>query len=111
MKQEPKLLLKKAIDSLVLSIELFNRPHDQGRISSTLTLLDHAFEMLMKAAILHRGGRIREKRAKETIGFDACVRRSLNDGRIKYLTEEQAFVLTDHQRPARRGPAPPAGHL
>ena len=47
----------------------------------------------MKAAILHRGGRIREKRAKETIGFDACVRRSLSDGKFKYLSEEQALVL------------------
>ena len=44
-------------------------------------------EMLMKAAILHGGGRIREKRAKETIGFDACVRRSLSDGKIKDLKE------------------------
>lgn len=93
MKREAKLLLGKACDSLVLSIELFNRPHDRGRISSTLIQLDHAFEMLMKAAILNRGGRIREKRAKETIGFDACVRRSLSDGKIKYLTEEQALVL------------------
>lgn len=93
MKREAKLLLEKACDSLVLSIELFNRPHDRGRVSSTLILLDHSFEMLMKAAILHRGGRIRDKRAKETIGFDACVRRSLSDGKIKYLTEEQALTL------------------
>lgn len=93
MKREAKLLLAKACDALVLSIELFNRPHDRGRVSSTLIQLDHGFEMLMKAAILHRGGRIREKRAKETIGFDACVRRSLSDGAIKYLTEEQALVL------------------
>jgi len=93
MKREAKLLLEKACDALVLSIELFNRPHDRGRISSTLIQLDHGFEMLMKAAILHRGGRIREKRAKETIGFDACVRRSLSDGTIKYLSEEQALVL------------------
>lgn len=93
MKREAKLLLEKASDSLVLAIELFNRPHDRGRVSSTLILLDHSFEMFMKAAILHRGGRIREKRAKETIGFDACVRRSLSDGKIKYLTEEQALVL------------------
>lgn len=93
MKREAKLLLEKACDSLVLSIELFNRPHDRGRVSSTLIQLDHAFEMLMKAAILDRGGRIREKRGKETIGFDACVRRSLSDGRIKYLTDEQALVL------------------
>lgn len=93
MKREARLLLAKACDSLVLSIELFNRPHDRGRVSSTLIQLDHAFEMLMKAAILHRGGRIRDKRAKETIGFDACVRRSLSDGRFKYLTEEQALML------------------
>lgn len=93
MKREAKLLLEKATDSLVLAIELFNRPHDRGRVSSTLIQLDHSFEMLMKAAILHRGGRIREKRAKETIGFDACVRRSLSDGKIKYLSEEQALVL------------------
>lgn len=93
MKREAKLLLGKACDALVLSIELFNRPHDRGRVSSTLIQLDHGFEMLMKAAILHRGGRIRDKLAKETIGFDACVRRSLSDGAIKYLTEEQALVL------------------
>ena len=93
MRREGKLFLEKACDALVLSIELFNRPHDRGRISSTLIQLDHGFEMLMKAAILHRGGRIREKRAKETIGFDACVRRSLSDGTIKYLSEEQALVL------------------
>ncbi len=93
MKREAKLLLGKACDSLILSIELFNRPHDRGRIAATLIQLDHGFEMLMKAAILHRGGRIRERRAKETIGFDACVRRSLSDGSIKYLVEEQALVL------------------
>lgn len=93
MKREPKLLLRKGCDSLVLSIELFNRPNDRGRVSGTLIQLDHAFEMLLKAAILHRGGRIRDKRAKETIGFDACVRRSLNDGSIKFLSDEQALVL------------------
>ena len=93
MKREPKLLIAKACDSLVLSIELFNRPNDRGRVSSTLIQLDHAFEMLLKAAILHRGGRIRENRAKETIGFDACVRRALSDGRIKFLSDEQALVL------------------
>jgi len=93
MKREAKLLLEKACDSLVLSIELFNRPNDRGRVSGTLIQLDHGFEMLMKAAILHRGGSIRERRAKETIGFDACVRRSVSDGKVKYLTAEQALVL------------------
>lgn len=93
MKREAKLLLEKASDSLILAIELFNRPNDRGRVSSTLILLNHAFEMLLKAAIVHRGGRIRERRGKDTITFDVCVRRSLSDGRIKYLSEEQALVL------------------
>ncbi len=93
MKRETRLLLDKACDSVLLSIEFFNRPHDRGRVSSTLILLDHAFEMLLKAAILHRGGRIRERRAKETVGFDACVRRALSDAAVKCLTEEQALVL------------------
>lgn len=93
MRREANLLLEKACDSLVLSIELFNRPNDRGRVNSTLIQLDHAFEMLLKAALLHKGGRIREKRARETIGFDACVRRALSDGKLKFLNEEQALVL------------------
>ena len=95
MKREARLLLRKACDSLVLliSIEIFNRPQDRGRVSGTLIQLDHGFEMLMKAAILQRGGRIKEKNAQMTIGFESCVRSSLYDINIRYMTEEQALVL------------------
>jgi hypothetical protein len=93
VRREARLLLAKACDSLVLSIELFNRPHETARVSGTLIQLDHSFEMLLKASILHRGGSIRDKQAKETIGFDACVRRGLSDGSIRFLTDEQALVL------------------
>ena len=93
MKREAAFLLKKATDSLILAIEHFNRPIDRGRVSAVLILLDHAFEMLLKAAILHRGGRIREARKRETIGFDSCVRKGVSDSSIRYLTEEQAITL------------------
>ena len=93
LKREAKLLLDKACDSLLLGIELFNRPSDRGRVSAVLIQTDHSFEMFLKAAILQRGGKIRENTAKETIGFDACVRRGLSDGRLKFLTEEQALTL------------------
>lgn len=93
MRREVRLLRQKAIDSLILAIEHFNRPDNRGRVSSVLILLDHSFEMLLKAAILHRGGHIREPRAKQTIGFDACVRKALSDGRLKFLSEEQALSL------------------
>jgi hypothetical protein len=47
----------------------------------------------MKAAIIERGGRIREPRKKETIGFHKCVRKCLSDEKVKILTEDQALTL------------------
>jgi hypothetical protein len=93
MKREARVLLEKSCDSLILSIELFNRPNDVGRVTTTLILMDHAFEMLMKAVIVNRGGRIREKRVSETIGFDKCIRIGISDNRVKFLSEEQALTL------------------
>ena len=58
MKGEARLLLEKACDSLLLGIEKFNCPFERGRLTSVLISLDHAFEMLLKASILHRGSRI-----------------------------------------------------
>lgn len=93
MKKKARLLLNKAVDALLISIEHFNRPSDRGRIASILIMLDHAFEMLLKASILHKGGRIREPRAKQTIGFDACVRKAFSDGAIQFLSEEETLLL------------------
>lgn len=93
MKRETRLLLTKAVDSLILSIELFNRPSDCGRVHGVLVLLDHSFEMLLKAAILHRGGKIRKLREKNTIGFNACVQKELSDSNLSFLEEEQALTL------------------
>lgn len=93
MKRESRLLYTKAVDSLVLSIEHFNRPSDRGRVDAVLILLDHAFEMLLKAAILHRGGDIRKPREKQTLGFDECLRKALSDGAIRFLTQEQVLQL------------------
>jgi hypothetical protein len=93
VKKEARLLKQKSLNSLILSIEHFNRPWDQGRTDAVLMFMDHSFEMLLKAGILHRGGRIREPGEKNTIGFDHCVRRALSDGKIKFLTDEQALTL------------------
>jgi len=91
MQKEAKLLKEKAINSLLLSIDHFNRVSDLGRFEAVLIFLDHSFEMLLKSAILKKGGKIRDPRQKETIGFDRAVRKALSDTR--FLTEEQALVL------------------
>lgn len=93
MKRASKVLLSKSIDSLILSIEYFNRPWDRGRYEAVLIMLDRAFELLLKAVIIHKGGRIREPRAKETIGFDKCVRKCISDDQLRCLTEDQAITV------------------
>ena len=93
MKKEIRQLREKAVNSLVISIDHFNRPWDRGRTEAVLILLDHAFEMLLKAAIRHRQGKIRKPREKQTIGFNACVRKGLTDAGVKFLTDEQALTL------------------
>lgn len=79
--------------SLVLSIDHFNRPWDRGRSEVVLILLDRAFELLLKAIIVHKGGKIREPYEKETIGHEKCVRKCLTDARVKCLTEEQGLTI------------------
>lgn len=91
MRKEAKLLKGKSVSSLLLSIEHFNRVTDLGRSEAVLIFLDHSFEMLLKAAILASGGKIREAREKNTIGFDRCVRKALSEH--NFITDEQALVL------------------
>lgn len=93
MRHEAKVLLHKALDSLFLSIDHFNRPHERGRPEAVLMLVDRAFELLLKAIIVHRGGKIREPGANETFGFDKCIRKCISDEGLKCLSEDDAFTL------------------
>lgn len=93
MKKRARLFFEKSLDSLVLAIEHFNRPWDRGRHEAVLILLDRAFELLLKGVILHKGGTIREPYAKETIGFDKCVRKCLSDAKAKCITEDQGLTI------------------
>ena len=81
MKKEARLLLDRALEALTRSIDHFNRPWATGREESVLIQIDRSFEMLLKSAIVHQGGKIREPRGKQTIGFDHCVRKCLTDGK------------------------------
>ncbi len=93
MKKHTKILFGKAVDSLILSISLFNNPWDRGRKEAVLILLDRAFELLLKAIILYKGGKIREPYAKETIGHEKCVKKCTSDNQVKCLTDEQALTI------------------
>lgn len=93
MKKLPATLFEKSLDSLVLAIEHFNRPWDRGRHEAVLILLDRAFELLLKAVILHKGGKIRERYERETIGFEKSVRKCITDAKVKCLSEEEGLTI------------------
>lgn len=93
MNKQAAMLLEKAVDSLLIAVEHFNRPWDRGRKEAVLILLDRGFELFLKAAILHQGGKIREPYERETIGFAKCVRKCLDDAEVKFLSEEEALTL------------------
>ena len=93
MKKEARHLFTKAIDSLILGIELFNRPSNVGRVHAVLILVDHSFEMLLKASIIERGGKITQDGKAETIGMGQCIRQCLSNEKVKFLSEEEVLVL------------------
>jgi len=49
------------MESLTLAVEVFNRPSPTARTQGVLLHLQHAFEMLLKAAIWEERGRIQPK--------------------------------------------------
>lgn len=94
MKKEARALHAKAVDSLVLGVDHFNRCWDRGRTEAVLIFLDRAFELLMKAIIVERGGSIRDKRDRAlTIGFDHCLRKCVSDEQVKCLDDQDAMSL------------------
>ena len=93
MRREARILLKKSVDSLVLAVDHFNRSWDCGRREAVLIFLDRAFELLLKAVIVQRGGRIRAPKAMEILGFDNCLRKCLSDLTVKCLNEDDALTI------------------
>ena len=91
-------MLHNGIDSMTLAIELFNRPSEQARTHAVLMLLHHAFEMLLKAAILQRTGSIHESEQRFTYGFDRCL--TVAEQELKLITADERATLSilDAQR-------------
>ncbi|MGE5597144.1 MAG: DUF3644 domain-containing protein [Hyphomicrobiales bacterium] len=73
MRKESKLLKQKAIASLRRAAQAFNSLDDDGRITTVLLHTQHAFEMLLKAALREKQVVVFDKRTGRSIGFDKCV--------------------------------------
>ena len=85
-------LKNRAINSLTLGIELFNRPHNQGRAEGVLIFLHHAFEMLLKAAIKKETGSVHVKGGKFSYSFNKCLEMAQNE--IKVISPDNRKFLS-----------------
>ena len=86
-------LKEQSLHSLLLGIEHFNRPSECGRIASVLIMLNHASEMLMKAALIDRGVDIRNPKNGFTHALDHCLNIATTDPKVCFLSCEERKTL------------------
>ena len=94
MRKEARYLLDRSIDSIVVGIDHFNRLWDRGRTEAVLIFLDRAFELLLKAIIIERGGLISDKADRSlSIGSSECLRKCVSNENYRCLTNEQGITI------------------
>lgn len=69
MRREARLLKVKAIASLRRAAQAFNSLEDEGRVTTVLLHSQHAFEMLLKAALVERRHTVFDPKTGRSIGF------------------------------------------
>ena len=92
MRATAKTLQKKALSSMRTAMTAFNSPHDDGRATVVLLHLQHAFEMLLKAAIFQGGAKVFDKKSGRSIGFEAAINQSGQLAGVK-VTQDEAGTL------------------
>ena len=89
-RREANILKAKAIASLKWAAVAFNGHEEEGRTTRVMCSLQHAFEMLLKAALVQRRQVVFDKRLGQSIGFERCVNLSRQH---LGMTDEQAGTL------------------
>jgi hypothetical protein len=83
---------RKAVSSLRVSVGAFNGVSDEGRATTVLLHLQHAFEMLLKSALNQKRVPVFDRKTGRSIGFESAIRQAQQTDGIK-LTEEEAGTL------------------
>lgn len=101
LKQEVKVLHTKALSSVRWATASFNSPDDDGRTTRVLLGFQHAFEMLLKAALVHSGKTVFEKKLGRSLGFEDCVKLAIGNVTVR-LSPEEAGTVRAVDAPGRR---------
>jgi len=91
-------MLSRALNSLILSIEIFNRPFEVGRKEAVLILLHHSFEMLLKAIVFQKTDKIHVRGSKYTYSFDKCLDVCQNELNVIFQHQRVALSILDAHR-------------
>lgn len=92
LRQQARVLKRKALTSFITAAEAFNSPRDEGRVTTVLLHMQHAFEMLLKAALVQARKPVFDEATGRSIGFERCIGLAMSDDTIK-LAETDAGTL------------------
>lgn len=101
MRREARLLKAKAVSSLRRSAQAFNSLDDDGRVTSVLLHLQHAFEMLLKAVLVERRVKVFDAKSGRSIGFQRALnlaQQELKLSREVAGTLRAINALRDHEQ-------------
>jgi len=87
-----RVLRSKALASLKTGITAFNGLEDAGRITVVLLSFQHAFEMLLKAALEAKKARVFDRRTGKSIGLETAINLAQQTDGIK-LTDDEAGTI------------------
>lgn len=88
MRATAKTLQGKALSAMRTAMTAFNSPYDDGRNTVVLLHLQHAFEMLVKAALFQGKVKVFDKKSGRSISFDTAVNRSSQLAGFKLARDE-----------------------
>lgn len=83
-----RTLRSKAVSSLRAGVTAFNGLDDNGRNTAVLLSFQHAFEMLLKAALSAKGARVFDRRSGKSIGLESALNLCQQTAGIKLSDDE-----------------------
>jgi hypothetical protein len=86
------VLHDKAITSMTVATRTFNDLSNVGRETQVLLSLQHAFEMLLKSAVVQHRAKVFEKKSGRAITFGGCINQAQNHSVIT-LSADDAGTL------------------
>lgn len=92
LKQDARALKGKALSSMRSAMGAFNSPHDDGRSTAVLLHFQHAFEMLLKAALVQGSVAAFNKQTGRSVSFEHAVRQCQQLPSLK-ISDEDAGTL------------------